>query len=710
MRLARFRQGCAAIPLVAVLLAAGIAQAGDSYWRINGREPRTTGTVTPPYPPSGRRAAADAQEMPALAQAPEPPAPDAVQETPPVVDESALRYFARQGDQRRLEAEIARLRALYPNWTPPADPLAVPVNVDSELEALWMLYSQGKHAEARQAIARRQAAEPGWQPPADLLDRLALAEARDRLVNASGIDQYETVIRIASQNPQLLTCSEVDVMWRVAAAFARTDRPDRARDAYRYVLENCDNPQERLATMQNASQLLPDDMVRDLLALEREDASGAGEFSSVRDDRARDAVARGGDDADATVPAEAVRRVEQLARDGDKASDARLLGWYAIARKDFSAAEIWFRMAQEREPGAEPAQGLALALIGLKRYADAEDIMFRWRDANEENRKVYLAAAANLLGIEPRVVLTTEVLGRIVAETATARDGPTARQLGWYARDFNQHQTAGQWFETALSWNADDEEAAFGLALTRHQLGDRSGLAELKLVWSGRSQRIADVGTPAARDERARPSATATPRDPAAAGAQPATPARARQTAASQPAAAPSRRRGCAGQVHPETLSPQAALDRGWCLMDANRPMEAAAAFEVALRGGDAARRDASYGQSLAYLRLGLVDEAAVAAAKAPQDGRRSGELQSAILAERALGAFEKGRYAEALVALDQRALIAPERIDLMVLRGYAYMNMGRHGDARRVLEAAAGTGSRDALRALAVLREQGGG
>jgi hypothetical protein len=53
------------------------------------------------------------------------------------------------------------------------------------------------------------------------------------------------------------------------------------------------------------------------------------------------------------------------------------------------------------------------------------------------------------------------------------------------------------------------------------------------------------------------------------------------------------------------------------------------------------------------------------------------------------------------------RAQIAPERIDLMVLRGYAYMKLNRLSDARRVFEAtaAAGTGSRDAIRGLADLR-----
>ena len=33
----------------------------------------------------------------------------------PAVDESALRYFAARGDNARLQAEISRLRTLYPN-------------------------------------------------------------------------------------------------------------------------------------------------------------------------------------------------------------------------------------------------------------------------------------------------------------------------------------------------------------------------------------------------------------------------------------------------------------------------------------------------------------------------------------------------------------------------------------------------------------------
>jgi cellulose synthase operon protein C len=315
----------------------------------------------------------------------------------------------------------------------------VPESVDSLLEAIWMLYSQGRFAEAREAIATRQMNDPNWEPPVDLLDRLTLAEARERLVNASNLDQYETVIRIGSSNPGLLTCSEVDVLWRVAESFAMTERQGRARDAYRYVLTNCDNAPERLATMQNAAQLLSAEMRDELLALERFDNAGAGEFAPVRDTIARDALAAAGEDDTIVVDAETLARVERLARQGDGASDARLLGWYYLGQDNAQTAEEWFRMAFEREAEGDAAEGLALALIALDRFADAEDIVYPYRDENDERRGVYLAAAANLLAIEPRVVLSGEVLTRIVGEVAEARNAPAAQQLGWYARAYGQH-------------------------------------------------------------------------------------------------------------------------------------------------------------------------------------------------------------------------------------------------------------------------------
>jgi tetratricopeptide (TPR) repeat protein len=163
---------------------------------------------------------------------------------------------------------------------------------------------------------------------------------------------------------------------------------------------------------------------------------------------------------------------------------------------------------------------------------------------------------------------------------------------------------------------------------------------------------------------------------------------------------------GCATTVNPEALDPAVAVPRGWCLMNLNRPVEAAAAFEIGLRSpAPKDRQDAAYGQSLAYLRLGLSANAAVAAVKAPQTRQRATELQTAILAKRASAAFDEKRYREAILYLDQLRQIQPERIDLMVLRGYAYMNMQRYSDAIRIFEAAAATGNQDAISALSNVR-----
>jgi hypothetical protein len=185
---------------------------------------------------------------------------------------------------------------------PPADPLAIPQGGDKQLEAMWQLYSEGRYAELRKAVADRRTTEAGWQPPADLLDRLDVAEARARLVNASDLKQYSTVVQIGATTPSVLTCADIDVLWRVAEAFVHTDRMQRAQDAYSYILKSCTNPQERLATIQKASALLPYAPMQILLGLERADGNGGREFDSIRNELARSFVAAGNANPDLAVP------------------------------------------------------------------------------------------------------------------------------------------------------------------------------------------------------------------------------------------------------------------------------------------------------------------------------------------------------------------------------------------------------------------------
>lgn len=631
--------------------------------------------------------------------------------TAATVDESALRYFASRGDTARLQAEISRLKALYPDWVPPKDPLAVPQNDDKQLEAMWELYAQSRYAEVRKAIAERQVAEPAWKPPVDLIDRLIVAEARTRLINASDLKQYETVVRIGSETPSLLTCSEVDVLWRVAEAFFHTDKAQRATDAYSYVLNNCQNAAERLATVQKAAAILPAKSVEDLLAKEKTSPDGTMEFDSIRDDLARRFVAEANADGKLVVPPQYLARVERLAETGGLASDALLLGWYYLPRGDMEAAEKWFRKARDKEDTGSASQGLALTLIDRNDQLAAENTMYRWRDDSKDAKAVYLAATANLLALEPPVAISGEVLKRIAAEVIKSRDASTAQQFGWYARALNQPQTALQWFRTALSWKLDDEPSAYGLAVTYLQLDDLKGLSEIQRLWAGRSERVSKVGEVEKPETANRQlpvvnETVAVRRQPrTAVVSQDVEYNQQEQVAITHPRRTVAVDRGCKSTVNPQTLAPEAALTRGWCLMERNRPMEAAAAFEVGMLGSSAkTREDAAYGQSLAYLRAGLSSKAAVSAIKAPQNRKRAFELQQAILADKAVAAFDAGRSREALLVLDQLRQIGPERTDLLSLRGYAYLRLKRYADARRVFEALAAIGNRDGQRGLGIL------
>ncbi len=681
----------------------------------------------------------------------------------PVVDEPALRYFAARGDTKRLEAEIARLRALYPDWTPPENPLAAVPQGDPQLDQMWRLYSEGKIADVRKAIADRQTREPNWQVPADLLDRLAVAESREQLINASNIKQYDTVIRVASSNPAMLTCGDVDVLWRVAEAFAQTDRKPRAVDAYLYILRNCESPEERLATVQKALDLLPRSDL-DQLLVEGRTIDGRSEFESVLGEIARRAVIASDADPTVPVPAADLALVEKLAFAGGARSDDLMLGWYYLQHENPKLAEDWFRKALAKERDAAAAQGLALALINQDRPQEAEDILYEWRDASDDVRAVYLAAVANMLAIQPAPDFRGEVLQRVVAEVAKAQDAASAQQLGWYADSLNQFETAERWFRTALGWKPDDEPSAYGLALMRWKLGDQPGVRDVQTAWAGRSERIPTVGersvetaairrrerdrleigpsvdpasprpvhavpgalpqplspdsprlppveAPAERPRSEVPQLYETPTNASANARRDATTQAAATYLSEEPQVARSQTRrqksdrvrsaGCRSTEDPEGLSPNAALSRGWCLMEANRPVEAAKAFEVALRGKGQTRSDAAYGQSLAYMRVGLTDMAAVAATRAPFSNSRSVEINAALLESRANSAYQNGRYVETLLALDERASIVPEPLDLMVLRGYAYLNLVRYGDAERVFRAAARAGNRDAMRGL---------
>lgn len=814
---------------------------------------------------------------------------------PSAADESALRYFARQGDVDRLEAELRRLRALYPDWEPPTN-LLDPVGEDQQIQEIWDLYGEGRYSEAREMIAQRQQREPNWRPPEALVNALNDAEARERLVNASKLQQWQAVINVAAENPSMLVCSNIDVLWRVAEAFAKTNRMQRAYDAYAYVLQNCDNTEERIATVQKASELLPDDELDKLFAFGRTGEGGENEFAVVRLNVVRREVGRAAEDPTLTVSDAKLKYLAAEAATGRDSNDATLLGWYLYRHDNAQDGLEWFRFALEHGQGVNAAQGFILCLRALNDEARAREASYIWRDTSPEIMKIYLEAVATFLTGKDIYAVDQDTVSRFAPVAVEQQDPNGSQALGWYSYNTCQFQTAEDWFISSINWKPS-EAAVFGLALSRLRLGDTAGFDQIvdnwgvvypavlslrtgqglqpeapsqaespdeSLIQSGVQQiecgtiaerlRAAErrrQGLPpeeneppqrTVREQPVRTSRTPTPQRTTVAatpsrtatattayeprGTVRGTPTSTTRTMVEEPvqttsssrlayaetgvagtgvtetatgtggsgysysgyqvrggqqasggnilytggvpnwgtdtstatvlatggpdviaintdlaygttrSTAPTRLvdrypgvstavlnaytggdyRGCVGltdaAIRRGQLTGGDALARGWCLLELERPIEAAKAFEAAYTTSYDRNRiaDAAYGETLAKAESKLTSEAAVASTKSPQPRTRRAEMARELLTQRALASYRDGKYAETVMALEERSRVAPEQRDLMLLRGYAHYNLGQWSAAERIFKAldrsASTPETRGALQVIRFARE----
>jgi len=406
---------------------------------------------------------------------PKPPAdaPDAdsASKGQPQIDLSALRYFAGQGDLARVAAEIRRLREKYPTWEPPQD-LFAQTGADGEFEKpLWDLFAQHDYDGIRAGIQAIQDKNPGWQPSSDLMGKLELAEANDKLVEASDAQRWGDVIDIAAANKMLLTCSDVDAIWRTAEALARTDDEPRAVEAYRYILTTCTKREERLATVQKASQLLKSPEELDaLLRLGRRLPNGTSEFESVRLDLIRQKVGEAAAGKPGGEPSQSeIDSLAAHARNANDRNDQQLLGWLAYSRKDYAQAETWFALALRSGPEAKAAEGLVLTLRAEGKFADAEKLALQYASLGQPNREAMIAVVAAALDDPAAPQLSADDLAAYAKAIDEEKASDGAQLYAW--RLFNTGDIAGaaDWFRKSAAWR-QNESAAIGLIVTAKRL------------------------------------------------------------------------------------------------------------------------------------------------------------------------------------------------------------------------------------------------
>ncbi|PWC83064.1 hypothetical protein TSH100_21980 [Azospirillum sp. TSH100] len=301
------------------------------------------------------------------------------------VDETALRYYARIGDGERLEAEIARLRALDPGWEPPKDLFAPqPATAGVDESPFWSLLSAGKVAEARAAIAEQRRKSPSWQPSDKLLQELDLAESAGRIRSASDTKRWQEVVDAAAAQPQAVACNRLDNAWRLAEAYAELKQADRAFDTYKTIVTTCPKAKERRDTIFKASRYLSPEQLRELTALGATSNPATGEdYSSVRTAEAEletgRLLERLGNARPGALSAADLSRVQGIIRDKQDADGAIALGWYFQKQKNYAEAQSWFSQANGWTPSDKAAEGLVLAYNGLGEKAQARAAAAPWK-------------------------------------------------------------------------------------------------------------------------------------------------------------------------------------------------------------------------------------------------------------------------------------------------------------------------------------------
>ncbi|AWN41778.1 hypothetical protein [Methylobacterium durans] len=386
-----------------------------------------------------------------------------------IVDESALRYYAANGQTQRVQAEIRRLQRRYPNWVAPTDLDTVKPSPPEEAP-LWDLFTAGRFDDLRASIAARRAVDPDWQPSEELARKLSRGTFRSEVKVAAQSGAWSEIVARIKADPDAMQAPDIDIAWYVAEAYARIGQTTAAAGVYRGILERQSETALRLATIQKAMAHLPMAQVETLLALGRAAADGSSEFRPIQSDitRARIAAFLHGETDVRVQPADLAAFADSARRLGD-AGQISMLGWYAHRRRQFREALEWFKTAIARGGDAMVAHGLALSLMEMGQEREAEEVAFAWRGPSLENTLLYIDLMERRLTQSPVAPLEPHRTDRFAKVVLATSSGEGAQALGWYAYNSCQYETALEWFERASAW-MPREPVILGYALTLARL------------------------------------------------------------------------------------------------------------------------------------------------------------------------------------------------------------------------------------------------
>lgn len=396
------------------------------------------------------------------------------------VDDTALRYYAVNKDLKRLGAEMRRLKQLYPDWQPPKDLFSTGPQISEQ--PLWDVYKTGNFAAVRAQIAQIQSANPKWQPSDDLMLKLGQGESRAMIGRAYAQGNWQQVLAAAQNEPKLLVCEEMQVLWNVGEASSRLGNYAEAFELYRYILSNCTDQKLRLSTVQKAALLLPEAGTTALLALGKVMPDGSTEFEDVGFDGIRRQLGEFIKDGSfsAAPTGDAIARFVDFVNRKQSSEDANLIGWYFYAQNDWKNANGWFIAAARYGKAASSIDGVVLTLRKMGENDDAMKIARRYMNDAPTVAKQYVELVSEKLAdttapFEMSKTDRTE-FERIVSTQKLALG---AQALGWKYLEENDAKTAAKWFGDSVSWEPT-EGGVVGLAVIASRAKNNRELQQIK--------------------------------------------------------------------------------------------------------------------------------------------------------------------------------------------------------------------------------------
>ncbi|WP_168801331.1 hypothetical protein [Rhizobium rhizophilum] len=429
------------------------------------------------------------------------------------VDETALRYYAQTRDLKRLGAELRRLKTLYPDWDAPEDLFDTPTNISEQ--PLWDIFGSGDFVRVRTEMAKLQSENPNWKPSQELLDKLALAETRKLMERSHAQRNWGQVVTLAEGSPQLMVCAEMNTMWITAEALAQSRDFVRAFDLYKYIVTTCEDPIERLSTVQKASLLLPEAGTRSLVALGNVLSDGSGEFDDVSFDLVRrkmGLIAQGNGPATA-LTMEELQRFSDYVQRSFSAADAELFGWFYYGQQSWEASYHWFVSATRMTTSPKSVEGVILTLRNLQHRDEALQLARQSATLTPELKKIYIElVSAGLTDQESPLSTDDSELKTFETYVFEQKSALGAQALAWHRLESKQTKEASRLFQQSVEWEAT-EGGVVGLAVLASRAKSWGRVAAIKKEYGAKFAALEDIKVYRPRTTQKRTTTTTKPKE-----------------------------------------------------------------------------------------------------------------------------------------------------------------------------------------------------